>query len=240
MIYLQDPIDAEFIRKVNRFLCLVKIEGEIHEAHIPNSGRLTELLTEGKRALVSFASLPTRKTSYTLQSVWHCKRWVCVNSMVPNALACHMAVNKALPMFRAYKDVKREHTIGKHRFDLKLSSGTKPSMIVEVKSVTLVEGCVALFPDAPTTRGRSHLDMLAQLAGKGYRCAVLFMILRSDAKRFEPNRGADPEFAEALVNAKSKGVLVKAVGCRVGRRSVSPMGEIPIKLSISALSGGSP
>ncbi|VAX20530.1 Sugar fermentation stimulation protein SfsA, partial [hydrothermal vent metagenome] len=120
-------------------------------------------------------------------------------------------------------------------FDLKLSGGSKPPMIVEVKSVTLVEGGVARFPDAPTARGRSHLDRLAKMTGEGYRCAVLFIALRSDAKRFEPNRKTDPEFAEALINAKSKGVLVKAIRLRVGRRIVSPMGEIPIKLSVRAL-----
>ena len=43
--------------------------------------------------------------------------------------------------------------MGRKRADFLLGRGDT-RCLVEVKSVTLVEGGVALFPDAPTARGR--------------------------------------------------------------------------------------
>ncbi|MEZ4582791.1 MAG: DNA/RNA nuclease SfsA [Caldilineaceae bacterium] len=45
-----------------------------------------------------------------------------------------------------------------------------------MKSATLVEDGVARFPDAPTVRGRRHVDELTVLRRTGDRSAVIFII----------------------------------------------------------------
>ncbi len=228
MIYCREPIDANLVRKVNRFLCVVEVKGVETYAHIPNSGRLTELMTPGRRVILSSASNPDRKTRYSLRSVRYNNRWVCIDSMVPNSLAAGLAESGRL--FRGYENVKRERAIGRHRFDLLLTGGAQRPMLVEVKSVTLVEGKTARFPDAPTKRGAAHLLALARLSNEGYRCAVLFVIQRSDAASFEPNEKTDVNFAQALKRAVKAGVTGTAIRCRVGRRSISPMGRVRVNI----------
>ncbi|HEB71670.1 MAG TPA: DNA/RNA nuclease SfsA [Nitrospirae bacterium] len=228
MIYCDKPVDAFVVKKINRFLCEVSINGANVLAHIPNSGRLTELMTPGRKAIVSKSDNPDRKTACTLRSVWYNRRWVCVDSTTPNALAAELCGSGRL--FGNCADVKREHTIGRHRFDLLLTDGNGKKTLVEVKSVTLVENKIALFPDAPTKRGVAHLNALIKLTSDGYKRAILFVILRSDAKSFRPNVKTDSEFTEALKRSKEAGVLVKAIRCRVGRRSVTSMGHARVVL----------
>ncbi|MCX7778587.1 MAG: DNA/RNA nuclease SfsA, partial [Armatimonadetes bacterium] len=73
---------------------------------------------------------------------------------------------------------------GSHRIDLKLVNDASQVWWAETKSVTLVVNGIALFPDAPTLRGREHLKLLAELVRKGENAAVVFIIQRDDAKSF--------------------------------------------------------
>ena len=44
--------ETTFIERRNRFLVLVEVNGGLEGAHLPNSGRLEELLIPGRKALV--------------------------------------------------------------------------------------------------------------------------------------------------------------------------------------------
>ena len=47
-----DPlVDASFTERVNRFLASTLIDGREKYAHVPNSGRMEELLTVGRAIL---------------------------------------------------------------------------------------------------------------------------------------------------------------------------------------------
>ena len=229
MIYAANPLPGVLVRKVNRFLAHVTLNGKTVSAHIPNSGRLTELMAPGGKVILEPATNPERKTAYTLKSVWYAGRWVCVDSTIPNALAERLALEWGLPVFHGYNTARRETTIGHHRFDLRLDGPRMRPMIVEVKSVTLVKDHVALFPDAPTQRGASHLRSLAAMKGE-YERMVLFTIQRSDARLFRPNINTDPDFAEALVYAAKAGVHICAVKCSVGKSSIRVTGPVEIDL----------
>ena len=230
MIYVRSPVQGLLVRKMNRFLAQVTVDGRRHDAHIPNSGRLTELMKPDHKIILEKADNPERKTRFTLKSVRYKGRWVCIDSTFPNALAYKLALDGRLPGLSGYTGVRREHSIGRHRFDLLLDGpGQKPG-IVEVKSVTLVVDGVAMFPDAPTVRGTSHLNALSAMDGDDYARMVLFIIQRSDGKLFRPNRGTDPEFADALRKADDAGVLIRALRCSVGERSQKVLGPVEVEL----------
>ena len=54
-------------------------------------------------------------------------------------------------------------------------------MLLEVKGCTLVEDGLAKFPDAPTIRGKKHLDELSNSIDDGFKAAALFLVIRDDA-----------------------------------------------------------
>jgi sugar fermentation stimulation protein A len=83
-------------------------------------------------------------------------------------------------------------------------------MLLEVKGCTLVEDGLAKFPDAPTERGKKHVEELIGAKNKGMNSAVLFLITREDAMAFSPNWEMDLAFSVALSQAQQRGVKVSA------------------------------
>ncbi|HSL84160.1 MAG TPA: DNA/RNA nuclease SfsA, partial [Thermoanaerobaculia bacterium] len=113
-----------------------------------------------------------------------------------------------------------EHRLGRSRLDFLLRPRDDreggPPLLLEVKSVTLVEEGVALFPDAVTARGARHVRELAEHVRAGsHRAAVLFVVQRPGASRVLAAREIDPAFADALAGAREAGVRVLGRRCRV-------------------------
>jgi len=125
--------------------------------------------------------------------------------------------------------IEREKVRGQSRLDL-LAYGPYGRIWIEAKSVTLVRDGVAMFPDAPTLRGTKHVDELADIVRQGERSALAFIVQRNDAYSLTPNRGSDPDFADALGRAARQGVELRAYTCQVSLAEVTLYREIPVVL----------
>jgi sugar fermentation stimulation protein A len=79
-------------------------------------------------------------------------------------------------------------------------------IFIEVKGCTLARHGIALFPDAPTSRGARHLEELMEAKRQGFGAAILVLVFRQDAGLFSPNEQTDPRFAELFRRAVSCGV----------------------------------
>jgi sugar fermentation stimulation protein A len=207
-------VAGRFLRRLNRFAALVEVGERRERVHVRNSGRLRELFTPGRRVLLDPAGSPGRRTRFTLALVRLPSGYVSADALLPNALVEEGLRRRAVPGLRGYRIIRREPSMGGNRADFLLARGGRECLL-EVKSVTLVEEGVALFPDAPTVRGRAHLEQLMAARRRGIQAAVLFVIQRRDARAFAPHRDADPAFAETLCRAASAGVRIRAVTCRV-------------------------
>ena len=135
-----------------------------------------------------------------------------------------------VPAFADYDTLRREVTFEDSRIDLMLS-GRSGRCYIEVKSVTLVEGGIGIFPDAPTERGRKHLFSLQEAVRQGHRAAVVFVIQRPDAHVFSPNRSTDPEFCTTLGEVIEHGVEAYAYRCEVSLSKIELADPVPIKLT---------
>lgn len=89
---------------------------------------------------------------------------------------------------------------------------------------------MALFPDAPTTRGRRHLLELIEALKQGYRCVIIFIVQRDDARVFRPNSDTDPEFSKALQDAHSSGVEAIAYTTRYKDRLIEFVRRIEVEV----------
>ena len=217
------------MRRVNRFRVTVAIGGVEVDAHLPNSGRLTELLTLGRECWLEPAGNPRRKTAFDLKLVAYVGTLVSVDARLPNPLLAEALEDQRLAPFRHARGFDREVFLGDSRIDFQLRM---PGGIlwIETKSVTLVEDGVALFPDAPTARGSRHLRSLAEAARGEDQAAVVFVVQRSDAQLFAPHASADPLFARTLRQAADGGVGVYAWSCRVSRGAIEMDRRISIDL----------
>jgi sugar fermentation stimulation protein A len=221
-------VSGHFIRRLNRFAALVRVAGRDERVHVRNSGRLRELLVPGRPVLLEPAHREGRRTRFTLALVRLTGGYVSVDAHLPNALVEAGLRRGGVPGCRGYCFLRREPEMGRKRADFLLERGDT-RCLVEVKSVTLVEGGVALFPDAPTARGRSHLEHLIAARGQGLEGVVLFVIQRADAIALTPNRRTDPAFAAALTRARQAGVRIRAMTCRITRAGVWLAGSVPVR-----------
>ena len=222
-------VEARFIRRLNRFAATVYLDGQERLVHIANSGRMRELLVEGRRIFLRPVAGAHRKTAFDLALVDLGHTLASADARLPNLLV-HEALNgKRMPPLSGYNSVFREVTYGESRLDLALE-GPQGTCYVETKSVTLVVDGIGLFPDAPTTRGRKHVNTLAEAVRQGHRGAVVFVVQREDVDSLAPNDAADPEFGAALRQAVENGVEVYAYGCRVTRDEIVLADRLPVRL----------
>jgi len=224
--------EARFLRRINRFAALVEtpLFGK-QQAHVPNSGRLSELLMPEARVWVAEKRAQGRKTGFDLTLV-ELERggWACVDARLPGKILENTwEAVKRDATFEGWGIIGREPSYGKGRFDLLLKKGAE-QCFVETKSVTLAEKRTALFPDAPTARGRRHMEELAKACREGCRAAVFFIVQRGDAECFAPHDRMDALFVKALRLACRDGVEIYSFLCSVDFAGIALDHSLPLKL----------
>lgn len=218
---------ARFISRPNRFVALVRLDGEETAVHVKNTGRCRELLTEGAEVWLEKSSNPDRKYRYSLVTVKKGARMVNMDSQAPNK-----AVGEWLSEGGLFSDVrliKPECKYGNSRFDFYIEHGEKKAFI-EVKGVTLENDGIVSFPDAPTERGSKHLRELCQCVKDGYEAYVIFVIQMKNVLYFIANADHDPVFARTLKDAYNEGVNVLAYDCLVTEDEMKIEDRVKVKI----------
>ena len=174
---------AKFINRPNRFIAHIEIDGKEEVAHVKNTGRCKELLTEGATVYVSESDNPERKTRYDLVKVIKGDRLINMDSQAPNKIF-HEWVKKG-NLFKNITLIKPESKYKNSRFDFYIEADGK-KIFVEVKGVTLEDKGVVRFPDAPTERGVKHINELISALEDGYEAYIAFVI--GEKTRWEPKQ----------------------------------------------------
>lgn len=210
--------------------------GEPLLLHLPNSGRMSELLRPGAEALAWLrpAGAAGGRTAGRLVLVRHGERWVGVDAGLPNRLFAAALAGGRLEPFAGWRVVRAEPPLGAGRADFLVEGPGGARGVVETKSCNRVDEGVALFPDAPTARGRRHLEELAEAVRGGSRAALVWFIQRDDARLLRPFAGLDPAFAEAARRAAAAGVELYAWRCRLEPEGVTLLGPVPVELPPAA------
>lgn len=198
---------AIFLKRINRFIAEVNIDGIIEKVHVPSTGRLDGVLEAGAICYLKASRNPNRKTAYSLFLIEKENKKICVDSLIANEFAYQILKNKDVEGINNGK-IKREVAIDSDRLDF-VVVGQEKSHYIEVKSVNKAENGVACFPDAPTERGRKHLLSLIKHQQEPFiQSHIIFVVQRNDAASFSPCIDRDPEFAKLLKTAFEEGVKI--------------------------------
>lgn len=227
--------NAVFLFRKNRFIAEITVDGIPQLCHVKNTGRCKELLIPGARIFVQdFGPDTARKTRYDLISVYKENfgrtgktQLINIDSQAPNKI------------FREWLDtgtwqnpltyIKPEYTYGNSRFDFYMESGNT-KILAEVKGVTLEEGQIAYFPDAPTERGLRHIRELCKSVQEGYQAMAVFIVQMQDILSVSPNMQTHPAFGFALKKAQQQGVQLLALDCEVTETGITAGKSIPVIL----------
>lgn len=222
-------IPGKLVKRYKRFLADIELEtGEIITAHCPNTGPMTGNCTPGSLVQVSRSDNPKRKLAYTWEMIQVDSTWVGTNTAIPNRVIKLVLEQKLLPELASrYSKVKAEVPYGqdkKSRVDFLLTGNeTQKPIYIEVKSVTLSENTIALFPDTVTIRGQKHLRELTALVSEA-KTIMLYFINRGDCKVFAPSDRCDPQYGELLREAVSQGVEVLPCRFEITPQGISYLG----------------
>ncbi len=218
---------AVFLRRPNRFIAEVLLDGKEITVHVKNTGRCLELLVPGTTVFLEKSDNPARKTQYDLIAVEKGDTLINMDSQIPNGVCLEWL--KASGIFSNAAEYRREVTYGNSRFDIFVCDGERRAF-VEVKGVTLEIDGVAMFPDAPTARGAKHLDELTRALEDGYEAYVVFVVQMKGPHEFRVNDETDSAFGKTLRYVRDAGVKVIAVDCKVTADTIIAENEIKINI----------
>lgn len=223
-----------FLERPNRFVARVEIEGMEENVHVKNTGRCKELLVPGATVYLEdfIGRMGSRKMRYSLVSVKKGNLMINMDSQAPNQVVKESltAGKLRLPDMERLALVKGEKPYGDSRLDFYVEDAAGRRGFVEVKGVTLENGGIARFPDAPTTRGVKHIGELVKARSQGYLAWILFVIQMKGIQCFEPNDDTHPEFGDALRKAAVMGVGLLAYDCHVTETGIRLADPVKIRL----------
>lgn len=208
MIY-DNVTKAVFVKRPNRFIAEVEINGHRETVHVKNTGRCKELLIPGCEVWLTAPGTPGRKTKYDLIAVRKDTGMLFnIDSQAPNKVV------KEWLLSQDYDMVVPEYTYGDSRIDFYMERRAE-KYLMEVKGCTLERDGIGFFPDAPTERGVKHIRELIKAREDGYHSILAFVIQMDGVSEVRANVNTHPEFGEALEEAKNAGVEIWFFKCHV-------------------------
>lgn len=196
-------IKGIFLRRLNRFVVECFIDNKKQLAHLPNPGRLWELLFKGSKILLYKSNSKERNLNYTVAAVYKNSKPVLLHTSETNSVAEWLLKNGLIDELKDFKVITKEKTLNHSRIDFHLTNGKK-DLFLEVKSCTLFHHKLAMFPDAVTERGSKHLIELAELNSKDKIGGVLFLVHNKDVEYFLPEFHTDLIFSRNFYLLKDK------------------------------------
>lgn len=242
VLHIHTDTEAILIERPNRFVAIVEIEEDgikrQEKAHVHDPGRLIDILYPGNRLLLRKASNPNRKTGWDVIAGRIGEEWILINSAFHRQISQWVLENRVIDELKDIDGIIPEQKFGDSRLDFLLETNgvegeeNEKEQVkrtwVEVKGCTLAENNVAMFPDAPTTRGKRHLEELMRAVDEGYDAAIIILVLRSDAGCFTPNWMIDPDFTKTMIQAVEKGVMIFPLQFIFENNSIYYFSEIPL------------
>ncbi|NMA96377.1 MAG: DNA/RNA nuclease SfsA [Clostridiales bacterium] len=229
MIY-KKVVEGIFINRPNRFIANVIIGEKEEIVHVRNTGRCKEILVPGAKVILEDCSYnKNRKTKYSIIAVWKEDMLINMDSQIPNRVVYDALRENSISCLKNLSLIRREKTFRNSRFDMYFESNLERGFI-EVKGVTLENDMVAMFPDAPTTRGTKHTLEIIDAVKDGYIGIIFFLIQMKGPDIFRLNWEMDREFSEAVALAYEKGVKILAYDSIVTEDSISIGNPIPIDM----------
>ena len=229
MEYKNQIVPGIFIKRINRFIAEVEIDGKTETVHVRNTGRCKEIFITGAKIFLEKASGVKRKTNYSLVAVYKGDRLINVDSQIVNYVFEEGVKNNKVDFLNNPDVFLREKVYNKSRFDFYYEKGLKKGFI-EIKGVTLEKENQTMFPDAPTSRGQKHVKELAEGIKEGYENYIVFLIQMDKTESFRPHWETDPVFAEELKEAKKHGVKVFAYDTTVYPDNITLNKTIVVKI----------
>jgi len=211
LVEIKNALPCNIVKRLNRFVVEIKDHnGKTARACINNTGRLEGYLEKGKTGFC-IRNKPGMKTDYRLFSIK-------INEEFSTIIDTNMqmrAFEKTLelgvvPWLKNCRCVKRNVRLGKSVIDYLIKCDEK-EIYLEVKSAVKRKNIFAMYPDAPSERGRKHIIELKNAIKKEKNAMVVFISSLPNVKAFKPSEEIDPMLNEILKTAYKNGLKINSL-----------------------------
>ncbi len=217
---LKDLYPAKILRRINRFVVEVDTERGAEKAHNTNTGRLKDLLIRGRKAFLQKIRCKNKKSclSYRIIAVEDLYEYAIIDTITQNKIFEKIVETDILDYLRGFKIIRRNPRIGTSVFDYLLKKESK-SIIIETKSAVFRgSNGEAMYPDAPTERGRRHFKELTNLKREGIETGIIFIAAFKSPTCFRIYEEIDPQLKDLFIEALKNNVMIKAFSIYMNSR----------------------
>ncbi len=199
---------CRILRRLNRFVVEVDVNGRGEMVHITNTGRLNEYLTSGREGLL--VPIGGVKLRHRLIGVRIGDYYALIDTRLQNVAFEHLVSNGLIPWLEGYRIVKRSPRLGSSLLDYELMDSSGRRLFIETKSAVLRgPNGESMYPDCPSIRGRRHIKEIIDRLLDGWDALIVFIAGLKDVRCFKPYRDGDPEIHKLL------GELYKVEPCSI-------------------------
>ena len=231
MIFKNKLVPAKLIKRYKRFLAdVVLTDGSTMTVYCPNTGSMRSCSTPGSRVLISNSKNTKRKYLYTLEMIDVGTGWIGINTSLTNSIVADAIGQGIIEELQDVDAIHREVKTSAHtRLDLMVEKNNR-KVFIEIKNCSLVEGRIAMFPDAVTARGTKHLLELAELVRQGNEGMIFYLVQRMDADLFKPAAHIDALYAETLQKVHRQGVKIAVYQAKADESGIEVTRKLPFSL----------
>lgn len=202
-------IECIILERINRFTVKVLINNIVENAHINNTGRLSELLINGRKGYC--VEINGSKLRYRVFAISDDEYSALIDTLMQERAFIHAVHSNYIPWLKNCSVSKRNYRIGNSIIDYFFKCSDR-NVLIETKSAVLrLDGYYAGYPDCPSIRGRKQIENLIRYIEKNGFAYLVFIAGLPRIKGFKPNDDADPVLGKLIREAYSRGVYIKAV-----------------------------
>lgn len=209
ILKIDHAIECVIVKRLNRFVVQVQVQGNSYRASINNTGRLLEFLVPDRRGFC-VRHEKHLKTDFHLFAIEERGVGALIDTQLQMRTFERALETGMIPWLRGYRTLRRNAPLEDSLVDYLLGNDDE-EVYLEVKSAVLRDGGYAMYPDCPSLRGQKHIRTLTRYRRGGGKAFILFMAALPEVSAFKPNQPADPELYRLLVEAQRAGVAVKAL-----------------------------
>lgn len=232
-LYFDKPLLKALVKeRINRFIFIVELNGELVEAHCPSGGTIAGIPRKNfsniKCLLSDHGENANRRTRYTVEAISldNGHTYMGINQTASNHYVHQFLQNEDIQSVLSVNGpVAREKKLGNSRIDFKVNDTyiEVKTMVAEYYGKASNQLKALMKPQEPSIeRMQKHIRTLTREVDAHKSKAIMLTVFQYDAPKFEPpvNNPKYKEFVEDLKIAKVSGVRQVRMNLRITNKYV--------------------
>ena len=238
-IAFPEPLtEGVIVRRNSRFTMTVDVAGEELVCHCPTTGRIGNIVLDGRPCLLSHSHDPRRKTPYTVEAVSLArpedspKDWIGINQNAANRYVEHFLADGSLDDVTGGGSVRREVFLGDSKLDF-LVGDTYVEVKTQLQHLQVeIPGYVGtrkVTPFSATDRFVRHITTLADSLAEHERAVLLNCFIYDNPGFRVIERSTNyEEVSAAVASCRERGVSMWQVNLRITPEGVDMTAHFPL------------